>query len=145
LMKRASVVVVFLLWAVLGTPPTAFASGSYGAVVEKGVRGCATDDLTGIVICFEAPSVNPESRGVFLQVWRAASPYLGWGHTLPATMRVRSVFVTAGASQAGRPVVTYVARTDLVSPHLECRDDFRFHASNGSTWPERIVSDCKPL
>ena len=144
-MKRASVVVVFLLWAVFGTPPTAFASGSYGAVVEKGVRGCATDDLTGIVICFEAPSVNPESRGVFLQVWRAASPYLGWGHTNTATMRVRSVSGTAGTPQAGRPVVTYVARADLVLPLLACRDDFRFQASNGSIWPERIVSDCKPL
>ena len=143
-MKRAPVVVLVLLWAV-GIPPTASASGSYGAVVEKGVRGCATDGPTGIVICFEAPTVNPKSRDVFLQLWRAASPSLGWGHTNTATMRVRSVSVTAGTPQAGRPVVTYVARADLVLPLLACRDDFRFHASNGRIWPERIVSDCKPL
>jgi len=87
-MKRAWVVVIVVLCAVLGIPPSAFASGSYGAVVEKGVRGCTTDDLTGIVICFESPSVNPKSRGVFLQVWRAASPYFDWGHTNTATMRV---------------------------------------------------------
>ena len=144
-MKRAWVVVIVVLCAVLGIPPSAFASGSYGAVVEKGVRGCATDDLTGIVICFESPSVNLKSRGVFLQVWRAASPYFGWAHTNTATMRVRSVSVTAGTAQAGRSVVTYSARADLVLPRLACRDDFRFQSSNGSIWPERIVSDCKPL
>jgi len=144
-MKRAAVVVILLLCAVFGIPPTAFASGSYGAVVEKGVRGCATDDLTGIVICFESPSVNLRSRGVFLQLWRAASPYFDWGHTNTATMRVRSVSVTAGTPQAGSPVVTYVARADVLLPLLVCRDDLRFHASNGRIWPERIVSDCEPL
>ena len=144
-MKRASVVVSVLLCAVFGIPPTAFASGSYGAVVEKGVRGCTTDDLTGIVICFESPSVDLKSRGVFLEVWQAASPSFGWGHTNTATMRVRSMFVTAGTSPSGRPVVTYSARADLVMPRLACRDDFRFQSSNGSIWPERIVSDCKPL
>ena len=144
-MKRAWVVVIVVLCAVLGIPPSAFASGSYGAVVEKGVRGCTTDDLTGIVICFESPSVNPKSRGVFLQVWRAASPYFDWGHTNTATMRVRSVSVTAGTPQAGRPVVTYVVRADVLLPLLTCRDDFRFHASKGRTWPERFVSDCEPL
>ncbi len=144
-MKRASVVVSVLLCAVFGIPPTAFASGSYGAVVEKGVRGCTTDDLTRIVICFESPSLNLKSRGVFLQVWQAASPSFGWGHTNTATMRVRSMFVTAGTPPAGRPEVTYSARADLVLPLLTCRDDFRFHASNGSIWPEPIVSACKPL
>ena len=47
-MKRAWVVVIVVLYAVFGIPPSAFASGSYGAVLEKGVRGCTTDDLTGI-------------------------------------------------------------------------------------------------
>ena len=144
-MKRASVVVSVLLCAVFGIPPTAFASGSYGAVVEKGVRGCTTDDLTRIVICFESPSVNLKSRGVFLEVWQAASPSFGRSHTNTATMRVRSMFVTTGTSPAGRPVVTYSARADLVFPLLACREDFRFHASDGSIWPEPIVSACKPL
>ena len=143
-MKRAAVVAIVLVSAVFGVPPSALASGSYGAVVEKGVRDCTTDDLTGVAICFEAPSVDLRSRGVFLQVWRAASPYFAWSHANTATMRVRSVSRTVETSQAGRPAVTYIARADVVSPLLACRDDFRFRASNGSMWPERIVSDCQP-
>ncbi len=79
-MKRAAVVAIVLVSAVFGVPPSALASGSYGAVVEKGVRDCTTDDLTEVAICFEAPSVDLRSRGVFLQVWRAASPYFAWSH-----------------------------------------------------------------
>lgn len=142
-MKSASGLVV-VLCALFGVPPMAFASGSYGAVVENGVRGCTTDDVTGIVICFEAPSVNPHSRGVFLQVWPAARGYFGWGHPDAVTLRVRSVSVTAGTPQAGTPVITYVARADRVLPELVCSDDFRFHRSNGSAQLESLVSDCKP-
>jgi hypothetical protein len=143
-MKRASVVVVVLLFAVFWTLPTAHASGSYGAVVEKGMRGCTTDHETGIVICFESPSVSPQSRVAFLDVWPAAVPYLGWGATTAATMRVRSVSVTAGPPHAGRPAISYVARTDRVLPLLECTDDFRFHASNGTVRLQSFVSDCRP-
>ncbi|MEO7423166.1 MAG: hypothetical protein ABIU87_12325 [Ornithinibacter sp.] len=142
-MKRASVAVVVVLCAVFGIPPTAFAAGSYGAVVEKGVRGCTADDQTGIVICFEAPSVNPRSQGVFLQVWQAVSPYLQWRTTDTATLRVRSVSVGAGTPQEGRPVTTYAARADRVLPLLACNDDFRFQASNGNIRLVSIVSDCK--
>lgn len=143
-MKRASVFVVVLLCSVLGTPPTAHAAGSYGAVVEKGMRGCITDTEPGIVICFEAPSVNPESRAVFLHVWPAASPYFDWGGATTATMRVRSVVVAGGAPQATRSEITYLARVDLLLPLLACSDDLRFHSSNGSIRLQRAVSDCKP-
>lgn len=137
-MKRASVFVVVLLCAAFGIPPMAFAAGSYGAVVEKGVRGCTTDNDTGIVICFEAPSVNAQSRGVFLEVWPAASPYFGWGHPPTATLRVRSVSVTVATPPAGRPVITYLARADRVLSLLECSDGLRFHASNGTALCVRI-------
>lgn len=143
-MKRASVVVVVLLCSVLGTPPTAHAAGSYGAVVEKGMRGCTTDHETGIVMCFEAPSVNPESREVFLQVWPAAIPYVARGGTTAATMWVRSVVVAAGIPRAGRSDITYLVRVDRVLPHLACSDEFRFHASDGSILLQGVVSDCTP-
>ena len=143
-MKRASVVVVVLLSSVFCGLPTAHASGSYGAVVEKGMRGCTTDHETRIVICFEAPSVNAQSRGLFLDVWPAAGSSFGRGGTTSATMRVRSVSVTAGTPRAGRPVTTYVARADRVLPLLECRDDFRFRASNGTIRLQSVVSDCRP-
>ena len=143
-MKRAAVVVVVLVCSVLGTPPMAHAAGSYGAVVEKGIRGCITDNELGIVICFEAPSVNPESRAVFLHVWPAASTYFGWVGTTTATMRVRSVVVAGGTPQAGRSEITYLARVDVVLPLLACSDDLRFRSSNGSIRLHRAVSDCKP-
>ena len=142
-MKRASVVVGALVCAVFGVPPTAFAAGSYGAVVEKGLRGCTTDNETGIVICFEAPSVNAQSRGVFLEVWPAASPYFGWGHPPTTTLRVRSVSVTDATSPAGKPVITYLARADRVLSLLECSDGLRFHESNGTIWLQSKVSDCE--
>jgi hypothetical protein len=122
----------------------AIASGSYGAVVENGVRGCTTDDATGIVICFEAPTVDPHSRGVFLQVWPAARAYFGRSHADAVTLRVRSVSVTAGTAQASTTGITYVARADRVLPELTCSDDFRFHGSHGSVQLESLVSACKP-
>ena len=142
-MMRAPGVVV-VLSALFAVPPMASASGSYGAVVEHGVRGCTIDDETGIVICFEAPNVNPQSRGVFLRVWPAASIYFGGGHTDAVTVRVRSVSVSAGTPPAGTSVITYVARADRVLPPLECSDVFRFGASNGRSQLQSVVSDCKP-
>ena len=143
-MKRASVVVVVLLSSVFCALPTAHASGSYGAVVEKGMRGCTTDHETPIVICFEAPGVNAQSRGLFLDVWPTAGSSFGPGGSTSATMRVRSVSVQAGTPQAGRPMISYVVRTDRVLPLLACRDDFRFRASNGTVRLQRVVSDCTP-
>src|SRR6476620_5987910 len=114
-MNRASVVVVGLLCAVLGMPQTTSAAGSYGAVVEKRVRGCTTDPASRVVICFESPSVNSQSRGVFLQAWRAAHVYLARWDTGPPTLRVRavSVTVTAASSPTSRPGLTYLATADL--------------------------------
>jgi hypothetical protein len=140
-MTRATVVVAVLLSSVFWTPPTAQASGNYGAVVEKGLRGCTTDHESRIVICFEAPGVDAQSRRVFLQVWPAASPAYGRGGTT-ATMRVRSVSVTAGTP--GGHVHSYVARAERVLPLLECRDDFRFQAFNGTVRLHDVVSACTP-
>src|SRR6478735_8887690 len=143
-MNRASVVVVGLLCAVLGMPQTTSAAGSYGAVVEKGVRGCTTDPASRVVICFESPSVNSQSRGMFLQAWRAAHVYLARWDTGPPTLRVRAVTVTAASSPTSRPGLTYLATADLVMPQLACRDDFRFQASDGVVQLESFVSACKP-
>ena len=143
-MKRAAVVVVPVLLCVFCTLPTAQASGTYGVVVEKGMRGCTTHHETGIVICFEAPSVNAQSRGIFLDVWPAASPSVGWAGSTSATMRVRSVSVTVATSPAGREEISYVARTDRVLPLLECSEEFRFQASNGTIRLQGLVSDCEP-
>lgn len=143
-MKRAPVVVVVVLCAVFGVPPTASAAGSYGAVVEKGVRGCTAEDQAGIVICFDAPGVNRRSQGVFLQVWRGAGPYLGLRPTDTAMLRVRSMSVAAGIPEEGRTVITYVARADRVLPLLACNDHFRFQGSNGDIRLVSFVSDCKP-
>jgi hypothetical protein len=142
-MKRASVVVAILLCAVFGIPPTAFAAGSYGAVVEKGVRGCTADKQTGVVICFQAPGVNVQSRGVFLEVWPAASPYFRWGRPPTATLRVLSVSVTVVTPPAGQPVTTYLAHADRVMSLLDCSDTLRFHASHGTIRLQSLVSDCE--
>lgn len=143
-MKRASFVVA-LLGCVFCALPTAHASGSYGAVVEKGVRGCTTDHETGIVICFESPTVNARSRGVFLQVWPAASHHFRSGDGATVMLRVRSLSAErAGTPVAGQQVISYAARADRVLPLLGCRDDLRFHASHGTTRLESIVSECTP-
>ena len=143
-MNRTSVVMALLCAAVLGFPPTASAAGSYGAVVEKGVRDCTTDWDSGVVICFESPSVNSHSRDMFLQAWRTAHFHLARWDTGPATLRVRTVSVTAASLSGGRPVLTYLASADLLMPELACHDDFRFVASDGAVRLESFLSACKP-
>jgi hypothetical protein len=139
-MNRASVVVLGVLCAVLGMPQTASAAGSYGAVVEKGVRGCTRESESRVVICFQSPGVNSRSRSIFLQAWHSTNHYLARWDSGPATLRVRTVV----AVQGSRPVGTYVATADLVMPRLACRDDFRFHASDGVVQLRSFVSDCQP-
>lgn len=143
-MKRASIVLVVVSFAIFATPPTARASGTYGAVVEKGVRGCTTDDELGIVICFAAPSVNQQSRSAFLQVWSAARSYFRWDRTDAAMLRVRSVSPAVGTPPVGAPAVTFVAHADLVLPALGCTDNFLFHTFNGNTQLESFANDCGP-
>ena len=143
-MNRTSVVMALLCAAVLGFPPTASAAGSYGAVVEKGVRDCTTDWDSGVVICFESPTVDSPSRGMFLQAWRTAHPHLARWDTGPAMLRVRTMSASAAIPPGGRRVLTYLARTDLVMPELVCRDDFRFLGSDGAVRLESFVSACKP-
>ena len=143
-MLKESVVIAALLCAVVGMPQTASAAGSYGAVVEKGVRGCTTDPQSGVVICFQSPSVNSQSRGMFLQVWRAADFYPARWDTGSATLFVRAVSVSAESPPSSRPVLTYLASADLVTPQLACREDFRFQASGGVVRLESFVSACKP-
>ena len=143
-MNRASVVVVGVVCAVLAVPQTASAAGSYGAVVEKGVRGCTTESESRVVICFQSPGVDSRSRGIFLQAWHATHHYLARWDSGPATLRVRAMVAVPGSQPASRPVATYLATADLVMPRLACRDDFRFHASDGVVQLKSVVSDCKP-
>jgi len=143
-MNRASVVVVGVLCAVLGMPQTASAAGSYGAVVEKGVRGCTTESESRVVICFESPGVNSRSRSMFLQAWHATHHYLPRWDSGPATMRVRTMVAVPGSQPVNRQVAAYRATTDLVTPRLACRDDLRFHAWDGVVRLESLVSDCTP-
>ena len=124
-------------------PQTASAAGSYGAVVEKGVRGCTTDPQSGVVICFQSPSVDALSRRMFLQVWRAADFSPARWDAGPATLFVRAVSVSAESPPASRPVFTYLASADLVRPRLACREDFWFQASDGVVRLESFASDCE--
>jgi hypothetical protein len=143
-MNRTSVVMALSCAAVLGFPPTTSAAGSYGAVVERGVRDCTTDLDSRVVICFESPSVNSQSRGMFLQAWRTAHLYLARWDTGPAMLRVRTMSVSAAISPRDRRVITYLASADLVLPELVCRDDFRFLASDGAVRLESFLSACQP-
>jgi hypothetical protein len=143
-MNRTSVVMALMCAAALGFPPTTSAAGSYGAVVEKGIRDCAIDRDSGVVICFESPSVNSQSRGLFLQAWRTAHLYLARWDTGPAMLRVRTMSVSAVISPRDRRVITYLVSTDLVTPELVCRDDFRFLGSDGAVRLESFVSACTP-
>ena len=143
-MRRLSLVIVALVGAVVGMPQTTSAAGSYGAVVEKGFRGCATDPASGVVICFESPGVSSQSRSAFLQAWRAAHFHPTRSDAGPATLFVRTVSVTAESPQASRPVVTYVATADLVMPDTACREDFRFRSSGGVVQLVSVVITCKP-
>jgi hypothetical protein len=143
-MNRTSVVMALMCAAALGFPPTTSAAGSYGAVVEKGVRDCTVDRDSGVVICFESPSVNSQSRGLFLQAWRTAHLHLARWDTGPAMLRVRTMSVSAAISPRDRRVITYLASADLVLPELVCRDDFRFLASDGAVRLESFLSACQP-
>ena len=143
-MRRLSLVIVALVGAVVGMPQTTSAAGSYGAVVEKGFRGCATDPASGVVICFESPSVSSQSRNAFLQAWRAAHFHPTRSDAGAATLFVRTVSVTAEGPQASRPVLTYVATADLVMPDTACREDFRFRASYGVVQLVSVVITCTP-
>lgn len=143
-MNRASVAVVALLCAVVGMPQSASAAGSYGAVVEKGVRGCTDNPVSRIVVCFESPTVNSPSRGMLLPTWRAAHFYLGPWDTGPVTLRVRAVSKTTTLPSGSRPVLTYLAKADHVTPEMSCRDDFQFESSDGVVRLTSVVSACKP-
>jgi hypothetical protein len=140
-MGRDPVVVAALLVAVVGAPQTASAAGSYGAIVEKGMRGCTTDPESGVVICFESPSVDSPSRGTFLQAWRAADVSFPPWDDVPAALFVRAVSVSAQGTPAGRPVFTY-ARADLIMPRLACREVFWFQSSDSAVRSVNHVSTC---
>jgi hypothetical protein len=143
-MNRVSVVVVALVCSVLGMPQTTSAAGSYGAVVEKGVRDCTTDRESGVVVCFESHSVSSQSRDLFLQAWRSAHVSLARWDTWPAMLRVRAVSATAASPPSGRQVLTYLASADHVMPQLVCRDEFRFQGSSSVDPLPRFVSTCQP-
>ena len=142
-MNRTSGVLA-LLCAVLGMPQTTSAAGSYGAVVERGVRDCTTDTESGVVICFESRSVNSQSRDMVLEMWRTAHLYLARWDNGPAMLRVRAMSVTDAGPPGERPVLTYLASADLVIADLVCQDDFRFVASDGAVRLESLLSTCKP-
>ena len=143
-MKRDAVVIAALMCVVVGMPQTAAAAGSYGAVVEKGVRGCTAAPGSDLVICFASPSVNSQSQGLFLQAWRSAHLYVARWDTGPAMLRVRDVSVSAQGLPASPPALTYRAAADLVMPELRCRDEFRFHAAKGVARLRSIISVCEP-
>ena len=107
-MTRASFVIAASLCAAVAMPQTAAAAGSYGAVVEKGFRGCATAPESAVVICFQSPSVSSQSKGRFLQAWRAVDFCLAPWNTEPATWYVRAVSVRNEGLPANRPVLTYL-------------------------------------
>jgi len=143
-MKRQSVVMVALLCAVVTLPQTTSAAGSYGAIVEKGFRGCLTDSRSGVVICFQSPTVNSQARGVFLQAWRSAPVHLAGSGSGPTTLFVRAVSARASSPQDGPPVVTYLASADLVGPDLACTADFRISGVDGVERLEGLVIACSP-
>ena len=143
-MKRQSVVTVALLCAVVGMPQTTSAAGNYGAIVEKGVRGCVTDPRSGVVICFESPTVNSQSRSAFLQAWRSVHLHPVRSDAGPTTLFVRTVSVGAASTQDSRPVLTYLASADLVMPEMACTADFRFRASDGVMRLTSLVIACLP-
>ena len=139
-MKIERVVVVALLCAVVGMPQVSSAAGSYGAVVEKGFRGCTIAPESGVVICFQSLTVNSRSRGMFLQASRAADLSLARWDTGPATLFVRAFSVSADRP----PSHTYLASADLVMPRLACRGDFRFRVSEGVVGLESFAGACTP-
>lgn len=143
-MNRGLIVLAALSCAAIAVPQTAAAAGSYGAVMEKGVRGCTADQDSRLVLCFESPSVNQESRAMFLQGWPAAHLSLARWDTAAATLRIRSVSVLAPRVTTSGPVLSYLARADHVTPDLACRDNFQFESSEGAVRLTSLVSACKP-
>ena len=143
-MQTKAVVLAARLCAVVGMPQTAAAAGSYGAVVEQGVRGCTTAPGSDLLICFDSPSVSSQSQGLFLQAWRSAHLYVAGWDSGPAMLRVRDVSASAQGPPASPPALTYRATADLVMPELRCCDEFRFHASNGVARLGSIISVCEP-
>jgi hypothetical protein len=115
-MKTDWVVIAALLGAVLGMPQTASAAGSYGAVVEKGMRGCTTDPQSETVICFESPGVSLRSRDLFLEAWRAAHVSPTRRVAGPATLYVLTSCVRAERPPAAGAVPTYLAGAAVVAP-----------------------------
>lgn len=142
-MTVGRVVLVAVLCAVVGMPQTASAGGSYGAVVEKGLRGCTTDPTAGTVICFESPTVSPLSRLLFLKSWRAAHfDFPAWG-ARPTTMSVRTVAVGSAASPGGRPpLLSHATSADLLMSGRTCSAEFHFRTSNGVLHLQRLISVC---
>lgn len=143
-MKTASVVAVVLSCSVLGSPQGASAAGSYGAIVERGVRDCTTAPQSALVICFESPSVDSDSRDTFLQAWRAAPPTLTLWDSGARMVRVRAVSATSTSAPSGRAAFTCLARADHLARDLVCRDDFGFQASQRVVRMERFASACEP-
>jgi hypothetical protein len=143
-MTTGPVVFAAVLCAVVGMPPTASDAGSYGAVVEKGFRDCATAPESAVVICFQSPSVTYQSRGMFLQAWRAADVDFARWDSEPATLFVREVSVATESLPPSRRVLTYMSSADLVTPEKACREDMQFQASDGVVGSESSVSARTP-
>lgn len=142
--KSQSLVMVALLCAVVALPQTTSAAGSYGAIVEKGFRDCLTDSRTGVVICFQSPTVNAQSRRVFLQAWRAAPVHLAGSDSGPATLFVRAVSASAARHHDGAGVVTHHASADLVMEDMACTADFRIRAVDDVVRLGGLVVTCLP-
>ena len=118
--------------------------GQSGAVVEKGFRDCATAPESAVVICFQSPSVTYQSRGMFLQAWRAADVDFARWDSEPATLFVREVSVATESLPPSRRVLTYMSSADLVTPEKACREDMQFQASDGVVGSESSVSARTP-
>jgi len=143
-MRTATVLVGVLSCAVLAIPQTASAAGNYGAVVERGVRDCRTAPGGGRVICFEAPSVSPESRDLFLQAWRAAPFTVARGDVGAPMLRVRAVSLPTARAPFGTATPTYLAQGDEVTPDSVCLDVFRLRAWRRLVRLESMTSSCDP-
>lgn len=115
-----------------------------GAVVEKGVRGWAADWKSGVVFCFQSPSVNYLPHGGLLEARHSAHFYLARSDTSPATARLHAVSVCSERLPGGRPVLRYLARADLDTPEPACRADLRFQAYTGVVRVEGVASACEP-
>jgi hypothetical protein len=145
-MRTASVVAVLSSCAVLGNPQGASAAGSYGAVVERGVRDCRTAPHSTLVVCFESRSVNSDYRDIFLRAWRARPPTLTPWNGAATMLRVRAVSATGTSAPSDRAVLRYLARADHLTGDLLCRENFRFRfeASQRVVRMGSFTSTCEP-